>query len=135
MRPPQGQVRDERGVMALEFLLVISMLIVVFLLMLQYAVRAHAQRIATAAAQEGLATASSYDGTASDGERTATQYLTSIGPGLASSHVSATRSATTATVTVTGEVDQLIPFLGVTVRVHVEGPVERFVTALGQAPP
>jgi Flp pilus assembly protein TadG len=135
MRPLRARVRDERGVMALEFLLVISMLIVVFLLMLQYAVKAHAQRIATAAAQEGLATASSYDGTARDGERTADHYLTSIGPGLASSHVSATRSATTATVTVTGEVDQLFPFFGVTIRVNVEGPVEHFVTVPGQASP
>lgn len=120
--------------MAIEFLLVISMLIVVFLLMLQYAVKAHAQQIAAAAADEGLAVASSYDGTATDGERTADNYLTHIGPGLASSNVAATRNATSATVTITGKVDQLIPFLAVTVSVHVEGPVEHFVSPPGTSP-
>ena len=42
------------GAMALEFMLVITAVIVVFLVMLQYAARAHAHRIATAAAEEGL---------------------------------------------------------------------------------
>jgi len=119
--------RDQRGVVAVEFMLVISMLIVVFLLMLQYAVRAHAERIAAAAAEEGLAAAASYDGTAAEGERVAGGYLTRLGPGLTSATVEARRDATTATVSVTGQVQQLIPFLPVGVRVRVEGPVERFV--------
>lgn len=119
--------RDERGVVAVEFMLVISMLIVVFLLMLQYAVRAHAERIAAAAAEEGLAAAAAYDGTADDGQRVATGYLTRLGPGLHDTSVAADRNATTATVTVSGKVDQLIPFLSVGVHVRVEGPVERFV--------
>jgi len=108
-------------------MLVISMLIVVFLLMLQYAVRAHAERIASAAAEEGLAAATSYDGTPGDGERVANSYLTKLGPGLHDTTVEASRDGTSATVTVAGEVDQLIPFLSVRVHVHVEGPVERFV--------
>lgn len=119
---------DERGLVALEFMLVISMLIVVFLLMLQYAVRAHADRIAAAAAEQGLAAATAYDGTAADGQRVATGYLTRLGPGLHDTRVAADRNPTTATVTVSGKVDQLIPFLSVGVRVRVEGPVERFVT-------
>lgn len=123
-RPP---CRDERGVVAIEFMLVISMLIVVFLLMLQYAVRAHAERVAAAAAEEGLAAASSYDGAAADGERVATEYLTKLGPGLNNTTVGASRNGTSATVTVSGKVDQLIPFLSVRVHVSVEGPVERFV--------
>jgi Flp pilus assembly protein TadG len=139
MRSASGQVREEQGAMAIEFLLVISMLIVVFLLMLQYAVKAHAQRITAAAAQEGLAAATSYNATAATGERTAKDYLAHIGPGLASSHVTATRTATTASVTITGEVTQLIPFLDVGVSVQVEGPVEHFVVtpgpALGEAGP
>lgn len=119
--------RDERGLVAVEFMLVISMLIVVFLLMLQYAVRAHAERVATAAAQEGLAAASAYDGSASDGTHVARAYLEDLGPRLHQSSVHADRSATTATVAVSGQVDQLVPFLPVRVRVQVEGPVERFV--------
>ena len=108
-------------------MLVISMLIVVFMLMLQYAVRAHAERIAAAAAEEGLAAATSYDGTPDAGERVAKHYLTKLGPGLHDTTVEASRDGTSATVTVAGEVDQLIPFLSVRVHVHVEGPLERFV--------
>lgn len=126
--------RDERGAMAIEFLLTITMLIIVFLVMLQYAVKAHAQQIATAAAEEALAATSSYDGTTADGESAANDYLTNLGPGLANSTVNVTRTASTATVTVTGDVDQLIPFLPVTVSVHVEGPIERFVPAAEGTP-
>ncbi len=127
MRAARSKCRDERGVVAIEFMLVISMLIVVFLLMLQYAVRAHAERIAAAAAEEGLAAAATYDGTAADAERVALDYLTRLGPGLNTTTVDASRNATSATVTVSGNVDQLIPFLSISVNVRVEGPVERFV--------
>jgi Flp pilus assembly protein TadG len=119
--------RDERGLVAVEFMLVISMFIVVFLLMLQYAVQAQAQRVATAAAEEGLAAASAYDGSASDGTRVARGYLEALGPELHEASVHTDRSATTAALTVTGQVDQLVPFLPVRVRVEVEGPVERFI--------
>lgn len=54
--------RNERGAMAIEFLLAITMLTLVFLLMLQYAVKVHAQRVATAAAEEALSAAAAYDG-------------------------------------------------------------------------
>lgn len=112
---------------AVEFLLVVSMLIGVFLLMLQYAVHAHAERIATAAAEEGLAAATAYQATAADGHRTATDYLTALGPRLHQPNVSVTRTAEQAVVRVTGGVDQLIPFLPVHVAVEVAGPVERFI--------
>lgn len=125
--PGRTHSRDEGGLVAVEFMLVISMLVVMFLLMLQYAVRAHAERVATAAAEEGLAAASAYNGSASDGTRVARGYLDDLGPSLHQSTVQADRSATTASVTVSGKVDQLVPFLPVTVRVEVEGPVERFV--------
>ena len=127
MRARPVSERDERGVVAIEFMLVISMLLVVFLLMLQYAVRAHAERVAAAAADEGLAATSAYDGSAGDGKRVAADYLRRLGPGFQSTSVDAHRSDTTATVTVGGEVQQLVPFLPVRLEVRVEGPVERFV--------
>ena len=123
--------RDQRGTVAMEFLLVVSMLIVVFLLMLQYAVRAHAHRVASAAAEEGLAAATSYQGTAADGRRVAADYLRRLGSALNGPSIDARRGGTSATVTVAGNVDQLVPFLAVRVRVRVEGPVERFVPSSG----
>ena len=107
--------------------MVISAVIVVFLVMLQYAVRAHAHRIATAAAEEALMAASAYDGTADLGEATATDYLARLGAGLNDATVTVTRDPTTAAVTVQGDVEQLIPFLTVRVSVHLEGPTEHLV--------
>ena len=123
----QSRRRGERGAIAIEFLLVLSMLVVVFLVMLQYAVRAHAHRIVTAAAEEGLAAAAAYDGSAEDGRRTAQAYVDDLGPGVENAVVTATRSATTARVAVRGQVQELVPFLTVRVSAEVEGPVERFV--------
>lgn len=119
--------RSERGAIGVEFMLIISMLIVVFLVMLQYAVRAHAHRIVTAAAEEGLAAAAAYDGSAEEGHRTAQRYVNDLGPGVENAVVTASRSAETARVTVKGEVEEFVPFLTVEVSAEVEGPVERFV--------
>jgi len=119
--------RGERGAIAIEFMLLLSMLVVVFLVMLQYAVRAHAHRIATAAAEEGLAAASAYDGSGEGGRRVAVNYVHDLGPGIHAPMVTASRSASTARVAVSGEVEQLVPFLTIRVAVAVEGPVERFV--------
>jgi Flp pilus assembly protein TadG len=118
---------SERGAIGIEFMLILSMLVVVFLVMLQYAVRAHAHRIVTAAAEEGLAAAAAYDGSAEEGRRTAQRYVNDLGPGVESAVVTASRSAETARVTVKGEVEKFVPFLTVEVSAEVEGPVERFV--------
>ena len=118
--------RDERGALSIEFLLVISALMLVFLLMLQYAVKAHAHRVAQAAAEEALAAAAAYDGSVASGERVGHHYLEDLGD-LSNTHVTVTRAGTTAAVTVSGDVEQLIPLLPVRVSVHLEGPIEQFV--------
>ena len=120
------RTRDQRGALSIEFLLVISALMLVFLLMLQYAVKAHAHSVAEAAAEEALAAASAYDGTAVSGEQAGNHTLSDLGS-LSNTTVVVTRSGTTASATVTGDVEQLIPFMPVRVTVHIEGPVEQFV--------
>ena len=120
------RIRDERGALSIEFLLVISALMLVFLVMLQYAVKAHAHRVAEEAAEEALAAASAYDGTAASGKQAGNHTLSDLGA-LSNPTLVVTRSGTTASATVTGDVEQLIPFLPVHVTVHVEGPVEQFV--------
>lgn len=121
--------------MAIEFLLTISMLIAVFLLMLQYAVKAHAERIATAAAEEALSAAAAYDGTTADGQTAGEHYLIDLGPGLDNTTVTVTRTSSTVTAVVRGDVTQLFPFLPVHLTVHVEGPVERFVPSSSEVRP
>lgn len=118
--------RDDRGALSIEFLLIMSALILVFMLMLQYAVKAHAQRVARAAAEEALAAATAYDGTAAAGESAGKRTLDDLGI-LSNAAVDAQRGSSTASVTVRGDAEQLIPFLSVRVSVQLEGPVESFV--------
>lgn len=120
------RIRDERGALSIEFLLVISALILVFLLMLQYAMQAHAHRVAQAAAEEALAAASAYDGSAASGEAAGNHYLTDLGS-LSDTIVTVTRTGTTASVTVAGDGQQVLPFVPVHVSVHLQGPLEHFV--------
>lgn len=125
--PRRDRHRDERGALSLEFLLVMVMLVAVFMLMLQYAVKAYAQRAATAAAEEALAAAATYDGSSSEGEAAGSDFLKHVGPGLSHAHVVVTRNDTTASANVSGDVLQLLPFVPLRVEVHLEGPVEHFV--------
>lgn len=123
------RTRDQRGALSIEFLLIISALILVFLVMLQYAVRAHAHRVAEAAAEEALAAAAAYDGSTTAGEAAADNYLKDVGSDLLNPQVDVDRTQSTAAVTVKGDVQPFIPFLSVDVSVHLEGPVEKFVEA------
>ena len=120
------RTRDERGALSIEFLLVISALMLVFLLMLQYAVKAHAHRVAQAAAEEALAAASAYDGTVASGQEAGNHYLTELG-NLSNTRVTVTRAGNTAVVTISGDAAQVFPLLPVHVTVHLQGPIEQFV--------
>ena len=121
-----ARARDERGALSIEFLLVISALMFVFLLMLQYTVKAHAHRVAQAAAEEALAAASAYDGTVTSGQEAGNHYLTDLG-NLSDTRVTVTRTGSTAVVTISGDAAQVFPLLPVHVTVHLEGPIEQFV--------
>jgi len=113
--------------MAIEFMLVMSMLIVVFLLMVQYALKVHAERVAQAAADQALAAATAYDGSPTAGQAAGRAYLDGSGHTLLNPRISVTRTTTIASATVTGDVTAFIPLLPVSVSVHVQGPVEKFV--------
>jgi len=120
------RARDERGALSIEFLLVISALMLVFLLMLQYAVKAHAHRVAQAAAEEALAAASAYDGTVASGQEAGNHYLTDLGT-LSNTRVTVMRAGNTAVVTISGDAAQVFPLLPVQVTVHLQAPIEQFV--------
>lgn len=81
---------------------------------------------AHAAAQAGLQSARTAGSTAGAGKTTATTVATTVG-GLNHLQVRATRTITTATVTVTGHATSLIPGLNLPViEATAEGAVERF---------
>ncbi|MGK2876882.1 MAG: TadE family protein [Nocardioides sp.] len=115
-----------RGALSIEFLLVISALMLIFLVMLQYAMNAHARRVAQAAAEDALQATQAYDGSAADGRHAGNQMLADLG-NLTHPSVTVSRTATTAEVTITGNAQAVIPLLPTRITVHIQGPVERFV--------
>lgn len=108
--------------------------ILLSLLVVQWALIWHGRHVAEAAAQNGLRTARGYDATAADGQTAASRYLSAVAPNLLKSpQVDVTRTATTATVQVRARVLAVVPGLtvimsgGTSIEEHASGPVERFV--------
>lgn len=128
----QPRCRDERGEIA-QAVLVFPALLFVIMLIIQFTLYAHATSVAEAAAQDGAAAARRADGTQAAAVAAANDSLASLGPRmLTAKSVTATRTATQATVTVTGKVVSLVPGLGLKVRETASGPVERYVPQAGQ---
>lgn len=101
-----------------------------FLLMLivQFGLMFHARNIAEQAAQEGAAVARRFDGTQTQGREKALQLLTAVGEGtLKDRDVTASRTADTASVTVTGTVVSVVPGFSLSVSGSASGPVEKYV--------
>ena len=124
--------RGDRGAGAAEIVIAVPLLMLLILLIVQFAIWAHASSVAQATAEEALATARVQGGSAAAGQQRAQQVLGQIGRAvLVSPQVSVTRSAVTATVQVTGTAEEVLPVPGLAFPVHVTvtGPVERFVPA------
>ena len=92
----------------------------------QFAIWQHAAHMARAAANEGLQTARAYGSSAAAGRADTSTILASLsGNVLKDPQVSASRSTTTASVTVTGRAASVIPGLSLPVTITVTAPVER----------
>lgn len=123
----RAQARPERGSAAVEMVLVMPVVLVLFLILVQLAVTGFAHRAAESAAEEALAAASAYRGSAGTGHVAGREALAHLDGGLHNVSISVRRSATNATATVTGTAPRLAPGFPVGVSVTVRGPVERFV--------
>jgi Flp pilus assembly protein TadG len=122
--------RGDRGAGAAEVVLAVPFLMLLILLIAQFAVWEQASAIAQATAQEALAAARVQGATAADGQQRAAQVLAQIGsPVLTGTTVTVTRTAATVTVEVTGTAEQVLPLPGLSfpVMATAAGPVERFI--------
>lgn len=119
--------RDQRGAAAVEFLIVAAVLLLLFSTLVQFGIRAHANRIAEAAAREGAVHAARWDGTAGSGQAKAREFTSRGAPAVRSTSTSGTRSATLAQVTVTVRTPVLVPWLNSPITSSATAPVERFV--------
>lgn len=130
------QVRDERGATSLiQFVLITPALMLTVMLIVQFGLVAHARSLVEAAAEEGAAVARRSDGTEAGAQAESMAYLDRLGRKMLTSRkVSASRTADSATVTVSGSVISLVPGIHLRVEETSSGPVERYVPPVRQAP-
>ena len=120
-------VRRERGSSSIQMVMLMPALFSIMFLGMQGALYYHARTVAIAAAQEGARAAGGQNGTAADGLSAASSFVADAGgadvlPGV---QMTSGRSATTATVTVTGTSLSVIPGWSPAVSQSASVPVER----------
>lgn len=125
--------RDERGAVSLGQMVVIApALLFGLMLIVQAGLYFHARNVVEQAAQEGAAEARAFDGNEASARQRALTYLGILGDrALTNRDVTVNRGTETATVTVTGEVISLVPFVSWSVSESASGPVERYVPPTG----
>lgn len=120
-----GVGHRERGSTSVQLVLLLPALFSVMFLGMQGALYYHARTVAIAAAREGARTAAGLDGTGPAGAQDAYTFVADAGDVLKTPHVSSVRSATTATVTITGRSLSVIPGWSPVVTQSASVPVER----------
>jgi Flp pilus assembly protein TadG len=119
--------RDEQGSISVELVILLPALFALMFVGMQAALFHHARTVAIAAAQEGARAAGAEQARESEGIRAANEFLTGAGgdDALMTTAVTADRTTTTATVTVTGFSLSVIPGWKVRITQSATAPVER----------
>ena len=117
----------ERGSSSIQMVILMPALFSIMFLGMQGALYYHARTVAIAAAQEGARAAGSQNGTAAGGISAASSFVSDAGGKdvLPGAHMTGGRSATTATMTVTGTSLSVIPGWSPAVSQSASVPVER----------
>jgi Flp pilus assembly protein TadG len=124
---------DEQGAGSIELVVATPVLLLLILLIAQFALYMHATHIAQSAASQGLSATRVEGGSAAAGSAEAQRVLSQLGSGpLQASSVNAQRGATHASVTISGSATTILPFVTLTVQVEAVGPVERFIASRGE---
>ena len=120
------------GSVSAELVIAVPLLLVVLLLIVQFALWSHASHIAQAAAAQGLAVLRSQHGTETAGTARAQQVLDQLAGGpLTGASVTSQRGPETASVRISGIATAVVPLLSLPVAAEATGPVERFVPQAG----
>jgi Flp pilus assembly protein TadG len=130
-----GRPHGERGAGSAEMVIAVPALMLLILMIVQFAIWAHATHVAQATAEEALAATRVQGGTAAAGQQRAHQVLSQIGSAaLVAPQVTVTRTTRTATVQITATAEKVIPVpeLTLPIQITVTGPVERFVPDTSQ---
>jgi len=133
LRRPKS--RSDRGSTSIELVILLPALFAVMFLGVQAALYYHARTVAIAAAQEGARAAGAENGRTGDGVSAASSFVATAGGDdvLQDAAATASRTATTATVTVHGISLSVIPGWHPAITQSASVPVER-ITDPGAAP-
>lgn len=127
---PRHRIKSERGDATVEAVLVTPVLLLLIMVIINFALWYHASSIAKASAQEGVRVARVAGGTADAGKRTAEEFLGQLGSrSLEAPVVVATRTPTESAVEVTARSPMLVPGLSLPVRAVATTPTESFRAA------
>ncbi|MFI6350238.1 TadE/TadG family type IV pilus assembly protein [Streptomyces sp. NPDC050560] len=122
------RLRGDRGAVSTQLVVVVPLLLLLALLVVQFALAWHARHIAQFAAQRALASARVEKGSAAEGRTQGLRTLAALGHTiLAHPSVHIDRGAARATARVSGEVERVLPIPGLTLHASgtAEGPVEK----------
>ncbi|MGY6655372.1 TadE/TadG family type IV pilus assembly protein [Amycolatopsis sp. TRM77291] len=128
---------DQRGGGTVELVIATPLLLLLILLIAQFALYMHATHIAQAAASKALSAARVSGGSAAAGNAEGQRVLAQLGSGpLQGGVVNAQRGSAEAAVTITGTATSVIPFMILAIHAEAVGPVEKFTppTGAGAAP-
>lgn len=122
--------RGDRGMSVVEVAITMPALLLMIMIVVQFALWWHARHVVLAAAQEGARSARAYQSSAGAGQSRAEAYVQKLGGKMLTTHsVAASRTAVVATVDVGGTVISIVPGFSLTVHESSSGPVERFEPA------
>lgn len=129
--------RGEKGSVSIEVVILMPALFALMFLGMQAALHYQARTVAIAAAQQGARAAGAEHGREADGVRAADNFVDEAGGAdvLTGTSTNASRTATRATVTVTGFSLNVIPGWKVRITQTVSVPVERLTSPTSQRSP
>ena len=115
----------DRGSVSVEFAITAPLVLFLLMLIIQFALWAHATHIAQAAANAGVQTTRVHGGSAAAGQEQTQAVLRQMsGSTLAEATVTVDRTTTSATVTVQGTAIPVLPGLSLPVHATVTAPLE-----------
>jgi Flp pilus assembly protein TadG len=124
------------GAVTAELVIATPLLLVLVLLVVQFALWQHGLHVATAAAEEGERAARLEGGTAAAGAARARQFLATLGPNVVvAPKITAQRGPATARVEIHATAQRLVPWLSLPIHAVAEGPLEQFSPAPGAGGP
>ncbi|WNF01486.1 pilus assembly protein [Streptomyces luomodiensis] len=127
------EVHADRGAATTQLVIVVPTLLVLAILVVQFALAWHARHIAQYTAERALAAARVQHGSAAAGQTQALRSLSQLGTHvLTSPSVTVRRTSTQATVRVQGKVMPVLPGLRLTASGTASGAVERITLPAGE---